>query len=121
MQGCHKMNEEQSVEQRIGRYLEDNRITIVPVGTDTTEGLSFMQYRAQDLVEIGELVYDKTNNSFYPASSDEVRRRLEVPGFINNVVRPMAILFRNAQGDFYAESFEPIHNALDRIESQYGG
>lgn len=112
------MDERKSVEQRIAEYLETNKITIVPVSSDTTETLSFIQYRAQGPVEIGELTYNRTDGSLDPVDADEVIKRLEVPGFITHVVRPMAILLRNVRGNFYAERFDPIHEVLDRVESQ---
>lgn len=113
------MNLEQSTEQKIAKYLEDNKIDIIPIGTTTKEALSFMQYRTEGPVEIGELTYDLGKDSLCPPSIDEVKKRLKVEGFINNVIRPLSRLFVSAKGNFYNENFDPIHDALDRIESQY--
>lgn len=110
-----------NVEQKIAAFLETHQITIVPEGRGDAEALGFVQHLPNgEMRYLGEIIYDTNTGSTYGADADNMRRRLQLPGFITEVTRPMVRLLKQASGDFYTNAlFDPIHTACDKVDSQY--
>ena len=65
--------------------------------------------------EISFVLYNQRNHRLVPATSDEIVRRLMiVPGLVENVISPFSDLLIKTNGDFDADEFNPIHEALDK-------
>jgi hypothetical protein len=118
------MSGEQPIEQRIATFLEQHSVTIVPETRGDRDVLGYIQHQVGGgMVYLGETVYDaKTGMTDADAVPAEVAiKRLQLEGFVTEVTRPIAKLLRQTEGQFYEnERWDPIHDALDRIESRYG-
>jgi hypothetical protein len=107
-------------QDRIAGFLRDHRITIVPseIG-DSIYTFTFFQASGNgsgNIRDLGEVTYDRQTSSLLPVGADDLRKRLQQPGFITEVVIPLCSLLIQESGDFYSERFGPIHDALDYIE-----
>lgn len=107
-------------EEKIARYLEDNRTTIVPnipakFSVKNIEVLSFFQYGTDQ--ELGDIIIKE--GKVLAESAESVRKQLQLPGFGKNVVRPLRRLLRKYNCDFYAHNFDPVHEAINRVEDKY--
>ncbi len=102
----------------VADFLRTNRITIVPSDTEDKKYFIFTFYKLASgkPEEIAEVVYNRESNICMGAEGTEVSRRLQTPGLVNTVIRPIARLLNNAKGDFFHSTFDSIHKALDEVE-----
>ncbi len=114
----------ETVEGRIARFLEQHGIIIVPEYGGVNGTLHFMQVNlgGGTPVDLGRMVYDTTTGIAAALITDGesveiARKRSQLPGFVTQVIRPLARLLKQAEGDFNNDRFDPIHDALTRVES----
>ena len=105
--------------QGIADFLLAHRISI---DEDIDPDTGIHQYHfiiiGESLREIGLVRFDSRRGTLLPIETEELRRRLQLPGFINNVVRPFNRLLLAEKGHFMlSAAFEPIHEALDQIDA----
>ena len=111
------MSEDKPIEEKIAAFLEHNYITIVPEVRGSREVFGYVQNRpGLPMVELGETTYNPRTGIADAISGENLRQRLQLKGFVTGVTRPMARLLRDVKGDFYHDRFDPIHDALDRLE-----
>lgn len=110
----------QSPQDRIAAFMRAHRIMIDNThAAGDIEVFEFNRFTAdRELEVLGVVRYDEARGGVLSADMDEIERRLGLPGFVNDVIRPFEKLLQGEQGDFYlGDSFAPIHDALDQIEA----
>jgi hypothetical protein len=117
------MNEERTntnASRRIARYLERNRIRVVP---ETALGRSTFHFRRidstfTDATDLCDITYCSVNEK----AKITVRRSDGVPeidGFEESVIRPVKDLLNFARGDLYSKVFRPVYNAVKKMKTTY--
>ena len=104
--------------QAVADFLTRQGITVVGVeGEDGVDTYVFMPAsNSPDLpFQIGELSYDRAAGEVLPIPPEVEERRKSLPGFVD-AINSFGRLLDRAKGDFYADVFAPVHNALSLID-----
>ncbi|MDP1694379.1 MAG: hypothetical protein Q8L34_02450 [Candidatus Woesearchaeota archaeon] len=117
---------ELSVEQRIAQFLVSHDILIVPVRIGQYEQLNFLQQPHDSSMRhfgggfnFGSLTYDTTTGTTEPINQYTRLASHHLKGFARTVIKPLAKLLEQVKGDLHDDRFQPIHDALDKVEAKY--
>ena len=119
------MNDERAntnASRRIARYLERNRIRVVP---ETALGLGRSTFH---FMIIGSTFTDTTDLCDITYCSENGKAKItvrgsdgmpEIDGFEESVIRPVKDLLNFTRGDLYSRVFRPVYNAVRKMKMTY--
>jgi len=102
--------------EAVADFLTRNRIVVVSVGgEDSVDTYHFFPADGVDFYEYAVVSYDRDSGDLVAEGGFGNPR---VPDFVKGAIETFGRLLSEAKGDFYADTFTPIHNAFSLMDSQ---
>lgn len=100
---------------------KDMKIYGISIRDDEEGIIQLYQLNSKNTPEsdIAEIRYNPETGIILPLSSEEVRKKRDIPEIYRKIIKPMQTLIKEVKGDLHDTVFDPIMEASDRVSRSY--